>query len=370
MGNTATIPRSRNKRLQFVIFIPAKAAPYYLNVEMKKIIVTGGAGFIGSHTVVELINEGYTPVIVDDFSNTDERILKGLEKILGSLPTLYKIDCCDKSAMHEIFAHEKPDAIIHFAAYKAVGESVELPLKYYRNNISSLLTVLELMVEFDVRRLVFSSSCTIYGQPDTLPVDENTPEQPTSSPYGYSKQVGERILRDFQLAYQKMNVALLRYFNPIGAHHTGFIGELPNGIPNNLVPYITQTAAGVREQLVVYGDDYNTADGSCIRDFIHVKDLASAHVRALDWLLKQDGICDAFNLGQGRGNTVLEVIKSFEKVNNLKLNYKIGPRRTGDVEQIYADASKAEKILNWKTQLSLDEALKDAWRWQQQLEKL
>lgn len=336
---------------------------------MKKIIVTGGAGFIGSHTVVELINEGYTPVIVDNFSNTDERILDGLQKIIGIVPTLYKVDCGDKALMSEIFMREKPEAIIHFAAYKAVGESVEQPLKYYRNNISSLLTVLELMSEFDVKTIVFSSSCTIYGQPDALPVDENTPEKTTSSPYGYTKQVGERILKDFAVAYPKTNIALLRYFNPIGAHHTGFIGELPNGIPNNLVPYITQTAAGIREQLVVHGNDYNTPDGSCIRDFIHVKDLAVAHVRSLDWLLKKDGICEAFNLGQGKGNTVLEVIKTFEKVNNLKLNYTIGPRRTGDVEKIYADASKAEKILNWKTELSLEDALRDAWRWEQQLKQ-
>ena len=340
------------------------------SLQMKKIIVTGGAGFIGSHTVVELINEGYTPVIVDDFSNTDERILSGLAKILGTIPTFYRVDCADRSAMSKIFNDEKPNAIIHFAAFKAVGESVEQPLKYYRNNISSLLTVLELMPEHNVQTLVFSSSCTIYGQPDRLPVDENMPEQPTSSPYGYSKQMGERILKDFQIANPTTNIALLRYFNPIGAHHTGFIGELPNGIPNNLVPYITQTAAGIRDQLIVYGDDYNTPDGSCMRDFIHIKDLAMAHVRALDWLMKCDGICEAFNLGQGKGNTVLEVIETFEKVNNLKLKYKIGPRRIGDIEQIFANATKAEKVLNWKTQLSLDEALKDAWRWQQQLPML
>lgn len=335
---------------------------------MKKIIVTGGAGFIGSHTVVELHNAGFVPVIIDDFSNTDERILDGIQKILGFIPTLYRVNCADKQAMTSIFESEKPDAVIHFAAFKAVGESVEQPLKYYRNNIDSLLTILELMNEFSVRHIVFSSSCTIYGQPEQLPVTENTPEQYATSPYGYSKQIGERILRDYFLASHQSCIALLRYFNPIGAHHTGYIGELPNGIPNNLVPYITQTAAGIREQLVVHGNDYDTPDGSCIRDFIHVSDLAAAHVKSLDWLLNQQtGVCEAFNLGQGKGNTVLEVITTFEKVNNVKLNYRIGPRRTGDVEKIFADAGKALDILGWKTKLSLEDALRDAWNWEQKL---
>lgn len=336
---------------------------------MKTIIVTGGAGFIGSHTTVELVQAGFRPVIVDDFSNTDERILTGIAQILGEQPVLYKTDCGNEAAMREIFLKEKPAAVIHFAAFKAVGESVEKPLTYYRNNIGSLINVLSLMQEFEVRDLVFSSSCTVYGQPEELPVTEECPMKSAASPYGYTKQVCEQIIHDVSRAWPKLRCALLRYFNPIGAHASGHIGELPNGIPNNLVPYITQTAAGKRSSLTIFGKDYNTADGTCIRDFIHVVDLAKAHVKSLDWLTLQEHACEPFNLGQGKGNSVLEVVQSFIKVTGVPLSYHIGERRSGDVEQVWADVTKAERALGWKTALTLEEALRDAWRWEQTLMK-
>lgn len=334
---------------------------------MRKILVTGGAGFIGAHTVCELVNAGFTAVILDNFSNTDERILLGLKTILGFEPILYRIDCTEESAVRKVFELEKPEAVIHFAAYKAVGESVENPLKYYHNNIDSLLVLLKLMKEYQVPNLVFSSSCTIYGQPTSLPVTEESAEQEATSPYGYTKQVGERILRDFQKSTPGFRCALLRYFNPIGAHHSGLIGELPYGVPSNLVPYITQTAAAIRSKLTIYGADYATPDGTCIRDFIHVTDLARAHVKSLDWLMNQETVCEAFNLGQGKGNTVMEVVKAFVRVTGVQLNYEMGPRRIGDVEKVYADVSKANQMLDWHTELSLDQALTDAWRWQQNL---
>jgi UDP-glucose 4-epimerase len=336
---------------------------------MNKIIVTGGAGFIGSHTSVELLRSGFVPIIVDDFSNTDERILSGLKEIIGTEPVIYKIDCAREDLMREVFAKEKPIAAIHFAAFKAVGESMDEPLRYYHNNIASLITLLKLMEEFSVTQLVFSSSCTVYGQPDQLPVTEVSPEQMATSPYGFTKQVCERIIRDTQHARPSLKCALLRYFNPIGAHPSGLIGELPNGVPNNLVPYITQTAAGLREKLTVFGNDYDTADGTCIRDFIHVVDLAKAHVKALEWLAGDVQSCEAFNIGQGIGNSVLEVIKTFVKVTGQNLNYEIGPRRNGDVEKVWADVTKANEHLHWKTELSLDQALEDAWRWQIHLGK-
>lgn len=341
----------------------------FLDRMSKKVIVSGGAGFIGSHTVVELCQDGYVPVIVDDFSNTDERILNGLQKILGFSPILYKQDCTDVTAMRIIFEKEKPEAIIHFAAFKAVGESVAEPVKYYRNNLDSLLTLLELMKEFRVRNLVFSSSCTVYGQPSKLPVNEDSELLEATSPYGYTKQVCERIIRDTAYSDKSISSTLLRYFNPIGAHETGLIGELPFGIPNNLVPFITQTAAGIRKQLTIFGGDYSTADGTCVRDYIHVIDLAKAHVKALHWLEKNPSRCEAFNLGQGIGNTVLEVVKAFEKVSGQPLNYVMGERREGDVERVWADASKANRELGWKTELSLDRALEDAWRWELNLHK-
>ncbi|MFM7726793.1 MAG: UDP-glucose 4-epimerase GalE, partial [Flavobacteriales bacterium] len=308
---------------------------------MKKVLVTGGAGYIGSHTVVELLNHGYIPVIVDNFSNSDERVLSGLEEILGFKPVLYHCDCTNSEEFRKVFEAETPDAVIHFAAFKAVGESTEQPVRYYRNNIDSLLNVLDLMHEFDVRDLVFSSSCTVYGQPDELPVSERSPQKEAPSPYGYSKQVSERIIKDYCATGKNIRCALLRYFNPIGAHPSGLIGELPYGTPNNLVPYITQTAAGIREKLTIHGNDYSTSDGTCIRDYIHVCDLAGAHVKALAWLDTQTQTCEAFNLGQGQGNSVKEVVDTFVRVNNMPVQVVIGPRRPGDVEQVWADVSKA-----------------------------
>jgi UDP-glucose 4-epimerase len=337
---------------------------------MKKILVTGGAGFIGSHTVIELLKSGFEPVIMDDFSNSDIRALDGLQKICGRNLTVYKLDCTAEDNLRKVFSEQLPVAVIHFAAYKAVGESVENPLKYYHNNLASMVQLLKVMSAFEVRQLVFSSSCTIYGQPDVLPVTEDTQERFAESPYGYTKQVCERIIRDYCSANGNFNSALLRYFNPIGAHESGEIGELPYGVPNNLVPYITQTAVGVRKELTIFGSDYNTPDGTCVRDFIHVTDLAKAHVKALTWLENQNGVCEAFNIGQGVGNSVLEVVKSFEKVSGVKLNYKIGDRRGGDIEKIWADASKANDVLKWKTELSLEQALTDAWRWQNKLYRL
>ncbi len=336
---------------------------------MKSIIVTGGAGFIGSHTSVELVQAGYRPVIVDDFSNTDERILSGITGILGEQPVLYRTDCANQSAMRDIFMTEKPVAVIHFAAFKAVGESVELPLKYYHNNLDTLITILNLMKEFDVRDLVFSSSCTVYGQPDELPVTESCPMKKATSPYGYTKQICEQIIHDVHHSWPSLRCALLRYFNPIGAHPSGKIGELPNGVPNNLVPYITQTAAGKRSSLTIFGEDYDTPDGTCIRDFIHVVDLAKAHVKSLEWLSSQSQACEAFNLGQGKGNSVMEVVKSFMRVTGMPLNYQVGPRRSGDVEKVWAEVSKSSEVLKWQTELTLDQALEDAWRWELQLSK-
>jgi UDP-glucose 4-epimerase len=336
---------------------------------MKKILVTGGAGFIGSHTVTELLNSGFEPVIMDNFSNSDIRALEGLEKICKRKLIVYKLDCTVEENLNKIFSEQRPIAVIHFAAYKAVGESVENPLKYYHNNLASMVQLLKVMGTYGVTQLVFSSSCTIYGQPDILPVTEDSPERFAESPYGYTKQVCERIIRDYCSANRNFNCALLRYFNPIGAHESGEIGELPYGVPNNLVPYITQTAAGIRNELTIFGRDYDTPDGTCVRDFIHVTDLAQAHVKALGWLENQTGICEAFNIGQGVGNSVLEVVKCFEKVSGLALNYKIGDRRSGDIEKIYADVSKANKVLKWKTELSLEQALTDAWRWQKKLDE-
>ena len=331
---------------------------------MKKVLVTGGAGYIGSHTVVELLNHGYIPVIVDDFSNSDERVLSGLEEILGFQPVIYRCDCTITADFRKVFQTELPDAVIHFAAFKAVGESTEQPIRYYRNNIDSLLNVLDLMQEFSVRDLVFSSSCTVYGQPDELPVSELSLQKTASSPYGYSKQVSERIIEDFCKSNKNIRCSLLRYFNPIGAHPSGLIGELPYGTPNNLVPYIAQTAAGIREKLTIHGNDYSTPDGTCIRDYIHVCDLAIAHVKALDWLENHPQACEAFNLGQGLGNSVKEVVDTFVRVNHTPVQVVIGPRRPGDVEQVWADVSKALHQLNWKTQRTLADALQDAWRWQ------
>ncbi|GAB2946120.1 UDP-glucose 4-epimerase GalE [Hymenobacter coalescens] len=341
---------------------------------MNKILVTGGAGYIGSHTVVALQEAGFQPVIVDNFSNSKESVLEGLRDILGADVKCHHTDCNDKAAFRQVFEAEGDIAgVIHFAAFKAVGESVQKPLQYFQNNVGSLLVLLELMQEFKVRNLVFSSSCTVYGVPDQLPVTEQTPTKPANSPYGRTKQMCEDILRDLALAPgNEVKSILLRYFNPIGAHPSGRIGELPLGIPNNLVPFVTQTAAGWREELTVYGVDYDTPDGSCIRDYIYVGDLARAHVVAVQRQLdgKSSEAVETFNVGTGHGNTVLEVVNTFEKVTGQPLKYRTGPRRAGDVPAIYADATKAEQELGFRTEVGLEEALATAWRWQQNLGQL
>ena len=333
------------------------------------ILVTGGAGFIGSHTVVELIEAGHFPVIVDDLSNSDPSVLQGLENILGKSVPFYREDCNDFEKMNRVVQQHQIEGIIHFAAYKAVGESVAEPLKYYRNNLGSLLNMLEVMKQNGVRNLVFSSSCTVYGEAETIPVTEKTPKKKAESPYGNTKAIAEDILEDAVRAGLPLGIISLRYFNPVGAHPSAEIGELPIGVPNNLVPYITQTAAGIREKLVVFGDDYDTPDGSNIRDFIHVVDLAKAHVSALNLLSKNTDApyYNVFNIGTGQGNSVLEVIQTFEKVNRLKLNYEIGPRRPGDVVKIYGSVEKAASEMDWKAEKTLEESLTDAWRWQQKI---
>lgn len=340
---------------------------------MNKILVTGGAGYIGSHTVVALQEAGFEPVIVDNFINSKESVLEGLKAILGQEVKCHHADCTDIEAFRKVFQAEGNIAgVIHFAALKAVGESVEKPLAYYQNNVGSLLVLLELMREFKVRNLVFSSSCTVYGVPDALPVTEQTPTKPASSPYGRTKQMCEDILRDQDKApANEFKSVLLRYFNPIGAHPSGRIGELPLGVPNNLIPFVTQTAAGWREQLTVYGTDYDTPDGSCIRDYIYVGDLARAHVVAVQRQLSGEAeSVETYNVGTGHGNTVLEVVKAFEKVTGQPLRYQTGPRRAGDVPAIYADASKAANVLGFQTETELDEALATAWRWQENLGQL
>ncbi len=337
-----------------------------------KILVTGGAGYIGSHTAVALAAAGYEPILVDNFVNSSESVLKGLGQIMQKTPTFYMADCTSKDQMEAIFLNEEGiRGIIHFAAYKAVGESVAEPLKYYNNNLGSLLVLLALMERYKVAELVFSSSCTVYGQPDELPVTETSPIKPANSPYGRTKQMCEDILRDAVGSGRNLKALALRYFNPIGAHPSGQIGELPNGVPNNLIPFVTQAAAGLRSQLTVFGDDYHTPDGTCIRDYIHVMDLAQAHIKAFEYLRdrSEHGFYDVVNVGTGKGNSVLEVIRTFEEVSGKSVNYKLGPRRPGDVEQVWADVSKANKVLQWHTQYTLEDGLRDAWRWQQQLAK-
>lgn len=332
------------------------------------ILVTGGAGFIGSHTVVELYQAGFKPVILDDLSNSNEQMLKGIEQIINDTVPFIKGNCQDEDTLRDIFKTYQIAGVLHFAAAKAVGESVQNPIKYYDLNIGSMIAVLKVMREFKVQNFVFSSSCTVYGEPEVIPVTEETPRQPATSPYGNTKTIGEDILRDLVKSGDNFSIISLRYFNPIGAHESALIGELPNGVPNNLVPYITQTAIGKRESLTIFGDDYDTPDGTNIRDFIHVVDLAKAHVSALRYLTEvQAPFYDVFNLGTGSGNSVLELVKTFEKVNELKLNYSLGPRRPGDTVKIYGDPTKANNILKWKTEKTLADGLKDAWRWEQKL---
>jgi UDP-glucose-4-epimerase len=334
---------------------------------MKKIIVTGGVGYIGSHTVVELQNAGYEVIVIDNLSNSDISVLDGIERITGVRPAFEQVDCTDKPAMVQVFEkYPEVKGVIHFAASKAVGESVHKPLLYYRNNLDSLLYLLELMPDYKVEGLVFSSSCTVYGQPDILPVTEEAPIQTATSPYGNTKQIDEEIIRDAIYAGIPFKSIILRYFNPIGAHPSAEIGELPNGVPQNLAPFLTQTAMGIRPELSVFGDDYNTPDGSCIRDYINVVDLAKAHVRALDRMLNDSNSpkLEYFNLGTGTGVSVLQLIHAFEKATGVKVPYKIVGRREGDIEQIWADPRYANKVLEWKALESLEDTLISAWNWQ------
>ncbi|MDN4164503.1 UDP-glucose 4-epimerase GalE, partial [Cytophagales bacterium LB-30] len=316
-------------------------------------------------------NAGYEPIIVDNFSNSERKAILGIEQIIGRYITLYTGDCADKEFMCEVLdRHHHIEGVIHFAAFKAVGESVQHPLKYYKNNVGALLTLLEVMEQYSIKNLVFSSSCTVYGQPDVLPVTEQSPRKAAESPYGHTKQMGEEMLEAVTHAKQaEIRAISLRYFNPIGAHPSALIGELPLGVPNNLVPFITQTAAGIREKLTVFGNDYNTPDGTCVRDYIHVVDLAKAHVKAIGRMLEGKGPSyEVFNIGTGNGNTVLEAIQAFEKVSGKALNYEIGPRRPGDVEKVYAEVSLSEKALGWKAELNLEDAMRDAWKWQQYIQ--
>ena len=329
------------------------------------ILVTGGAGYIGSHTVVELIASGYEPVIIDNFSNAQPAILEGLERIAGRKVLVETGDCTDAAFLERVFQQYAPAGVIHFAAFKSVNESVTSPLAYYHNNLSGLITLLQVMQAHDVHHIVFSSSCTVYGTPVGSPkVDETTPAGKPNSPYGWTKAMNEQILRDAAVANPQLRVVLLRYFNPVGAHPSGLIGEFPQGTPNNILPYITQTAAGKLARLTVFGNDYPTTDGTCVRDYIHVCDLAQAHIKALDYLTQHPELA-VFNLGTGTGTSVLELIAAFESATGQPLSWQFGPRRAGDVAEIYADVSKAEQELGWKTTRTVEDAVKDAWRWEQ-----
>lgn len=334
---------------------------------MKDILVTGGLGFIGSHTAVSLIESGFRPILLDNLSNSDLSVLEGLEQIIGHTPEFIKGDVNDPAIYECIFEQFDIQAVIHFAAFKAVGESVEKPLEYYRNNVGGLITLLEAMRKNEITNIVFSSSCTVYGEPDIIPASEESAIKPAISPYGATKQMGETILRDMHWCHTQC----LRYFNPIGAHPSGLIGELPIGVPNNLIPYLTQSVAGLRPPLTVHGNDYPTPDGTCIRDYIHVCDLADAHVMALKRLLDQtpEAHFEAYNIGTGTGSSVLEVLNTFEAATGLKPSYQFGPRRPGDVVQVWADTQLSEKMLGWKAKRSLNEMLRDAWNWQKQLDK-
>ena len=334
-----------------------------------KILITGGAGYIGSHTAVELLNAGHIPVILDNFSNSQNWIIDRIKQITNKSITVYNGDCTDSNFVKKVFADENDiEGVIHFAAFKAVGESIEKPLPYYHNNINSLLTLLKIMQQFHVKNIVFSSSATVYGEPDKNPLTEQSPRKEATNPYGRTKIIAEDILNDVVKSGSKINAIALRYFNPIGAHESHLIGELPLGTPNNLVPYLTQTAAGLRDKLTIFGDDYNTPDGTCVRDFIHVSDLASAHIATMNYLDNQDApFFDVFNVGTGQGTSVMELINTFQEINNIKLNHIIGSRRPGDVEACWADPTKINSTMNWQAQKTLSDALKDAWQWQKSL---
>jgi len=333
------------------------------------ILVTGGLGYIGSHTVVELLNNGFKVVIVDDLSNSEKFILENIEEISGKKPIFYPFDLKRKELLSQVFNAHQIEGCINFAAFKAVGESQIIPLDYYENNLGTLINLLQEFKERNISNFIFSSSCTVYGQADTMPIDENTPLKLPESSYGKTKQMGEEILKDFATAYKK-KISLLRYFNPIGAHPSGKLGELPLGIPNNLVPFVTQTAAGIREKLSVWGNDYPTPDGTAIRDYIYVVDLAKAHVAALKKLISENSetVIDIYNLGTGKGSSVLEIIQAFEKANQVEVPYQICERREGDITIAYANAEKAEKELHWKAETTLEEALRTTWQWQKYLE--
>lgn len=336
----------------------------------KHILVTGGAGYIGSHTLVELLQVGYDVTAVDSLERSEVRIIEGVESITDKRFSFHKIDCLDYAAMDSLFRSNKFSAVIHFAAYKSVNESTTQPLLYYKNNVGSLITLLEVMKKHKVTDLIFSSSCTVYGQPEAIPVDESAPFKKAESPYGTTKQVCEQILED--TSNENLRIISLRYFNPIGAHPSSKIGELPVGIPNNLVPYVTQTAAKVRQKLVIFGNDYDTPDGSCVRDFIHVSDVATAHVKAIEYLSKrpETSLYDAFNLGSGIGVSVLELVHKFMEVTGVPLPFSIGPRRPGDVVKVYANPKKINKAFGWQTQHSLGQSLLDAWNWEKKIRNI
>ncbi len=337
-----------------------------------KILLTGGAGYIGSHTYLELVKAGFEPIILDDLSNSDKSVLVKLKELSGKDPLFYEGNFGDINLLKSIHENHRIEGVIHFAAFKAVGESVEKPLKYYANNIGNLVILLNFLLENQISNFVFSSSCTVYGEPDLLPISEDAPVKPANSPYGNTKQIGEEIISQACSASKQLKAISLRYFNPIGAHESAEIGELPKGIPANLVPFLTQSVAGIRGKLKVYGKDYPTEDGTAIRDYIHVVDLANAHVHALKFLIKQtsDYFYDYFNIGTGRGSSVLEVIQAFEKGTGIKVEYDLVERREGDIVAIYAKTEKSEKILEWKAKFSLEKALIDAWNWEKKLRNL
>ena len=328
-----------------------------------KIFLAGGAGYIGCHTALQLLNNGYEVVIADNFSNSCPEAVKRVEALTGKKIALYEIDVQDGAKVKEVFAQEQPDAVIHFAGLKAVGESVQQPIRYYRNNINTTLSLLEAMEATGVKKIIFSSSATVYGEENPSPYKENMPKGSCTNPYGWTKSMMEQIFQDVALTDPELSIVILRYFNPIGAHESGEIGEDPKGIPNNLMPYITQTAVGIREKLTVFGDDYDTPDGTCQRDYIHVMDLADGHVKAVEYLNREQGI-NIINLGTGTPYSVLELVNAFQKVNDMKVNYVIGTRRAGDLPVCYADASKAAKVLGWKAKRGLEDMCRDSWNWQ------
>ena len=333
---------------------------------METVLLTGGMGYIGSHTAVELLSEGYDVIIADDLSNSSPDVLDRIEKITGIRPLFYQIDVTDKQAMTPVFRDHSISAVIHFAGFKAVGESVAKPLMYYRNNLDSALTVLELMARYDVQRFIFSSSATVYGEKNTPPLTEDLPTGNITNPYGWTKYMIEEILKDAAEADQELSVVLLRYFNPIGADESGLIGEKPNGIPNNLMPYIAQVAAGIRDRLNVFGNDYPTPDGTGVRDYIHVTDLARGHVAALRYSRTHTG-AEAINLGTGKGVSVLELVRAFEEANKITIPYRIAPRRAGDIPEMYADVSKAERLLHWRAEKSIEDCCRDTWNFQKNI---